>query len=139
MESKGMLSTISDVLGIISTIVTVIIWFSAKSLKKKIEELNGFFHFTSDKDIIKKELLTVNKNIVKSGITHNHVRNLVITTRKIEPYKKYMNDDDKESLNKIKEIIDRGFIIDDQDALMTNILKLVGFLDTNHELNLENI
>ncbi|PGW18772.1 hypothetical protein COD90_07245 [Bacillus cereus] len=134
-----MLSTISDVLGIISTIVTIIIWFSAKTLKKKIEELNAFFHFTSNKDTIRKELLTVKNHIIKSGIAHAPVRNLAITTRKIEPYTKYMNNDDKESLNKVKEIIDRGFVVADESDLITNILKLIGFLDTNHELNLENI
>ncbi|MEM5603443.1 hypothetical protein AAHB61_30045 [Bacillus cereus] len=110
-----------------------------ENIEEKNRRAQCFFHFTSNKDTIRKELLTVKNHIIKSGIAHAPVRNLAITTRKIEPYTKYMNNDDKESLNKVKEIIDRGFVVADESDLITNILKLIGFLDTNHELNLENI
>lgn len=132
---------LQNILDVGGTIVTVILFFTTNSIKRKVQRVFKFKDYKKDQKGLYNDLKSTMDLIIATpaNINPQDIRDLSIILRRIEDYKLNMSRGDKSALRRVKKIVKKGITPNNISEFINLLGTLLGFLSTRSELDIRSI
>lgn len=138
-ELGGHLSGISSWMGIVSFLLTIILLFTTKSIKEKVQASFKIKAFKQDKKALSNELESIKNLIISNPHDDRNLYDLASPLRTLGEYKEFMEKEDKKALKELLSIVRSGSINGKSGKAIYDLGVLIGFLKKRINMELNNI
>ncbi|PEF64801.1 hypothetical protein CON33_21095 [Bacillus anthracis] len=135
----GNLSEISSWMGIFSFLLTIVLLFTTKGIKEKVQASFKIKAFKQDKKGLSNELESIKNLIISNPQDDRNLYDLASPLRTLGEYKEFMEKEDKKALKELLSIVKSGSINGKSGKAIYNLGVLIGFLKKRIDMELNNI
>ncbi|MHA4046531.1 hypothetical protein [Bacillus cereus] len=135
----GNLSEISSWMGIFSFLLTIVLLFTTKGIKEKVQVSFKIKAFKQDKKGLSNELESIKNLIISNPQDDRNLYDLASPLRTLGEYKEFMEKEDKKALKELLSIVKSGSINGKSGKAIYNLGVLIGFLKKRIDMELNNI